>query len=381
MKAELEYNQRAAEYNVEILKNQIENLNNEVQLMRRQNEKQKQTIDVIRATNERLNHDLDHFKKLSLRSAKKPGERSSLPPAAPFKPRPDLSEEQEVQVSLLDARQLLAKEREIAGLQLEIEERQRRGDELERQLQALRDSKAQPESETVKKLRFDNQILMNKLSEYKKAEKGAKDIVSDYEQMKMKYFSVLTENSEQKTQIQELIQGRLDSDIALKQLREEKERMVDELYAARQDLKRRFEELSKRNAQLEHLQEELAAAQRKAQEIAKREREVQQLQGDVETFLRFFTQVDKHLRTLVKFLREFIARCQDPKMIEHNQKQIKAIEGLLEDVRRAVANRDFSGEASRLVESLFLLSAESLKDVQTSAIFSDKERAGAQSAG
>ncbi len=50
------------------------------------------------------------------------------------------------------------------------------------------------ESEALKKLRFDNQILMNKLSEYKKAEKSAKDIVSDYETMKMKYFNVLTEN-------------------------------------------------------------------------------------------------------------------------------------------------------------------------------------------
>ncbi len=37
------------------------------------------------------------------------------------------------------------------------------------------------EGEALKKLRFDNQILMNKLSEYKKAEKGAKEIVTDYE--------------------------------------------------------------------------------------------------------------------------------------------------------------------------------------------------------
>ena len=42
---------------------------------------------------------------------------------------------------------------------------------------------------------------MNKLGEYKKAEKGAKDIVTDYEQMKMKYFNVLTENEKQKTHI------------------------------------------------------------------------------------------------------------------------------------------------------------------------------------
>jgi hypothetical protein len=40
---------------------------------------------------------------------------------------------------------------------------------------------------------------MNKLSEYKKAEKNVKELVTDYEQMKLKYFNVLTENSNQKT--------------------------------------------------------------------------------------------------------------------------------------------------------------------------------------
>jgi len=35
IRAELEYNCRAAEFNVELMKNQIENLNNEVTLMRK----------------------------------------------------------------------------------------------------------------------------------------------------------------------------------------------------------------------------------------------------------------------------------------------------------------------------------------------------------
>lgn len=85
--------------------------------------------------------------------------------------------------------------------------------------------------------------------------------------------------------------------------------------------------------------------------------------------------MDKHLRSLVKLLRDSIAKCSDPKVIEHNQKQIKAIEGLLEEVKVAISNREFKADASRLIESLFLLSSESLKDVQTSAILSDKERA------
>ena len=58
------------------------------------------------------------------------------------------------------------------------------------------------DSETVQKYKFDNQILMRKLTEYKKAEKGAIQIVKDYEEMKMKYFTVLQENESQKQIIQ-----------------------------------------------------------------------------------------------------------------------------------------------------------------------------------
>jgi uncharacterized coiled-coil protein SlyX len=64
LRAELEYNCRASEFNVELMKNQIENLNNEIALMRKQNEKQKKSIDIIRSTNDRLNQDLDHYKKV-----------------------------------------------------------------------------------------------------------------------------------------------------------------------------------------------------------------------------------------------------------------------------------------------------------------------------
>lgn len=66
MRAEYEYNNRASEYNVEILKNQIENLNNENILFRQQNDKQKKSIEVMRSTNERMSQDLEYYKKLSL---------------------------------------------------------------------------------------------------------------------------------------------------------------------------------------------------------------------------------------------------------------------------------------------------------------------------
>lgn len=123
---------------------------------------------------------------------------------------------------------------------------------MERQLNALNgQAKSMPlESEALKKLRFDNQILMGKLSEYKKAEKGAKELVSNYEQMKMKYFNVLTENSNQKQQLSELIQSKLDNEISINELNEEKQRYIDELYALRMDITRKIEDVAKRNAQI-----------------------------------------------------------------------------------------------------------------------------------
>jgi len=63
VKAELEYNLRAAEYNVEILKNQVENMNSEVALMRKQNEKQKRNLEMMRSSNERMQIDCDFYKK------------------------------------------------------------------------------------------------------------------------------------------------------------------------------------------------------------------------------------------------------------------------------------------------------------------------------
>lgn len=58
IKADSEYNLRACEYNVEILKNKNENLNTEMSLVKRQLEKQKKYSQAIKQKNERLNIDL-----------------------------------------------------------------------------------------------------------------------------------------------------------------------------------------------------------------------------------------------------------------------------------------------------------------------------------
>jgi predicted RNase H-like nuclease (RuvC/YqgF family) len=130
-------------------------------------------------------------------------------------------------VTIVDINKIMELDAQILYLQTEVEDKQRKIEELERQLasvqQQVATASAKGESEIVKNIRYDNQILMSKLSEYKKAEKNVKDLVNDYEQMKLKYFNVLTENSAQKTHIQELIQAKLDAEISLKDLNEEKQ--------------------------------------------------------------------------------------------------------------------------------------------------------------
>jgi hypothetical protein len=222
----------------------------------------------------------------------------------------------------------------------------------------------------VRKLNFDKQILMQKLSEYKKAEKNVKELVNDYEQMKLKYFNVLKENSDQKTQIQELIQSKLDNELAMKDLNDEKQQFINDMYALRMDVTKRIDELAKKNVQVSHLQEELSNSHRRATEFVKKDKEIADLQNVIENFIGFFGLIDKHLKTLVKLLRDFIAKCDDPKVIEHNQKQIKSIESLLEEVKITLSQHGgpTSDAANRLMESFFQISNDSLRDVQNSAI-------------
>jgi hypothetical protein len=92
----------------------------------------------------------------------------------------------------------------------------------------------------------------------------------------------------------------------------------------------------------------------------------------VDSFFGFFGLIDKHLKTLVKMLRDLISKCDDPKIIEHNQKQIKSIESLLEEVKLTLSAHGgtavMGDAANRLMESFFQLSNDSLREVQNSSL-------------
>ena len=136
----------------------------------------------------------------------------------------------------------------------------------------------------------------------------------------------------------------------------------------RMDITKKIEEVNKKGAQTAHLTEELTYAHKKISDLINKDNEVASLENDIESYLNFFTQIDKHLRTLVKFIRDFISKCDNPKLIEQNQKQIKAIEGLLEEVKLTVMKRGYhpsADGANKLLESFFQVSNESLREVST----------------
>ena len=197
----------------------------------------------MRTTNERLSLDLENYKKLLLKQGKPAvvqPKQNQLPVNQTVivakcsqdfavsrdeivQPKKTYKEDCS-QISLLSPQMIQDRDVQILYQQNEIEEKQRKVDELEKQLQTIQAVKAVVvnESETMKTLRFDHSILMKRVKDYKKAEQNAKEMVNDYEQMKLKYFNVLTETSKQKLSTQGLIQSKLDSEIQLKELNEEK---------------------------------------------------------------------------------------------------------------------------------------------------------------
>lgn len=80
----------------------------------------------------------------------------------------------------------------------------------------------------------------------------------------------------------------MDSDLSLRELTEEKEQLVNNLYQLRMDITKKVEELEKRNSQVSHFQEEISSAHRKVEALLKKEQEIVQLQNEVESFIDFF---------------------------------------------------------------------------------------------
>ena len=192
------------------------------------------------------------------------------------------------------------------------------------------------EMQILQKYKFDNQILMKKLTEYKKAEKGAMEIVTDYEQMKMKYYNVLQENEKQKLTLQSNIQKEIDRENTIQKYQDEKQKSVDQMYTIRMDLKKQSDLLEKRDQQIEHLSKQTTQTDN----------------------LEYF-QVDRHLKTLNRYMKNLVEETTDPKIIEQTLRQLKNIEKVQKEIKKASMHKDMcASETSRVLDNMFELGSD-----------------------
>lgn len=120
--------------------------------------------------------------------------------------------------------------------------------------------------------------MLGRLTQYKKAENGAKEMVNEYETMKQKYFSVMTDNKDLKVQVVEIMQANCDKDIEiktlrnqvqekavsfdritgeLKELRREREKAINERYSLVMDINKKVSQLEEKEQDMKELQEKL----------------------------------------------------------------------------------------------------------------------------
>lgn len=194
------------------------------------------------------------------------------------------------------------------------------------------------DAEKVQKLQFDNQILMGRLTQYKKAEKGAKELVTEYETMKQKYFSVMTENKDLKTQVVELMQTNCDKEIEIKQsrvqfaeklasfervaaelkeLRKEREKAINERYSLVMEINKKVNLIESKDQEVRDLQDQL---ERAVGNLHVRQKQSTRTEADEKRYLNLLDQVQKHIKTLVKYLHDQVATTNDPNVIEHTNR-------------------------------------------------------------
>lgn len=86
------------------------------------------------------------------------------------------------------------------------------------------------------------------------------------------------------------------------------------------------------------------------------------IQSDLEKYLDILSQVDRHLKTLIKFLKNVVEQSNDPQIIEHTQRQIKGIENVHKDIKKAIYHKDYcNSESSRVIDNIFSLNDETAK--------------------
>lgn len=79
------------------------------------------------------------------------------------------------------------------------------------------------------------------------------------------------------------------------------------------------------------------------------------MQSDLSKLVEMMTVVDKHLKTLVKQLKNVVETSQDPVIIESTQRQIKQINSIHLDIKNTVSNRDKYSDGIKGLDDIFNL--------------------------
>jgi len=121
----------------------------------------------------------------------------------------------------------------------------------------------------------------------------------------------------------------------------------------RTDIQKQVGIVTMKESKISALQQQHNDLVQKAAGLIIKEKEVAVLQHDLEKFLDIMSQVDKHLKTLMKQLKTVVTTSQDPVIIEHTQKQIKNIEKIHKDIKKTINNKDSHQDARNCVDSMF----------------------------
>ena len=204
-KAEIEYNLRAKDYNVEIIKNQLENVNTEIEIERAQHEKVKKSFNYLKMAYARMKGEKEHKKgrkisksrigkssqlttpnELGASELNKSANMRNLESSAildisglsAFNPEEnrmsigapsDLGQSlmpyltaqlsaSESQCDIWSVAEMASKDAKIKLLSDQLEERQKLIDDLEKKFESA--NKHTKDSDKVRNLKYDNQILI-----------------------------------------------------------------------------------------------------------------------------------------------------------------------------------------------------------------------------
>ena len=70
--------------------------------------------------------------------------------------------------------------------------------------------------------------------------------------------------------------------------------------------------------------------------------------------MEIISQVDRHMKTLTKYLKSVVEKTEDPKIIEYTQRQIINIEKIHKEIKKVVYHRETlcASESSRIIQDI-----------------------------